>query len=211
MSFNGHRLRYFRMRKKITQKALGEMIGFPEASADVRVAQYESGSRTPKSDMVSKLANAVGVSSWALDVPYLGLPISYMHMLYAMEDEIGLQITEINGQLCLTVNPDMMEGREKAEAKEVLLRMRTWFNQAQKLRSGAISKETYDDWRYNFPTLQEDDTHLPGTDFAQDLKYLIFPQTRERDQAATLASQVDDLNAKVEMLMKMMKELSEKK
>lgn len=211
MPFNGQRLRRFRMRRKITQKALGEMMGFPEASADVRVAQYESGSRTPKNDMVCKFAKSVGVSSWALDVPYLGIPINYIHMFFAMEDEIGLQITEINGQLCLTVNPDMMEGREKAEAKEVLLRMRAWFNQAQRLRSGAISKETYDDWRYNFPNLQEDNTRLPVPELNQEMIHLIFPQTRERDQAATLASQVDDLNAKVEMLMKMMKEQSEKK
>ena len=44
----GERIRFFRNMKGITQKYLGMVVGFPERSADVRMAQYETGSRTPK-------------------------------------------------------------------------------------------------------------------------------------------------------------------
>ena len=40
-----HRIRDFR---GMTQKQLGMAVGFDEKSADVRIAQYESGTRTPK-------------------------------------------------------------------------------------------------------------------------------------------------------------------
>lgn len=38
----------------MTQKYLGMATGFPEKNADVRMAQYESGTRTPKSDLADK-------------------------------------------------------------------------------------------------------------------------------------------------------------
>lgn len=47
----GERIRFFRNMKGITQKYLGMVVGFPERSADVRMAQYETGSRTPKAEI----------------------------------------------------------------------------------------------------------------------------------------------------------------
>ena len=53
----GERIRFFRNMKGITQKYLGMVVGFPERSADVRMAQYETGSRTPKADLTKTLAD----------------------------------------------------------------------------------------------------------------------------------------------------------
>lgn len=39
----GMRIRHFRILRGMTQKVLGVAVGFPESSADVRIAQYESG------------------------------------------------------------------------------------------------------------------------------------------------------------------------
>ena len=44
----GERIRFFRNLRGMTQKYLGTVVGFPEKTADIRMAQYESGSRTPK-------------------------------------------------------------------------------------------------------------------------------------------------------------------
>ena len=52
----GERIRFFRNKKGVTQKYLGQVVGFPERSADVRMAQYETGSRTPKADLTRTLA-----------------------------------------------------------------------------------------------------------------------------------------------------------
>ena len=46
----GERIRFFRNMKGITQKYLGMVVGFPERSADVRMAQYATGSRPPPAD-----------------------------------------------------------------------------------------------------------------------------------------------------------------
>lgn len=62
----GERIRFFRNLKGMTQKYLGMQVGFPEKTADIRMAQYESGSRTPKADLTNNLANVFGVSTSAL-------------------------------------------------------------------------------------------------------------------------------------------------
>ena len=65
----GERIHFFRKMRGMTQKYLGMLMGFPERSADVRMAQYETGSRTPKADLTRALAAAFEVSSDALTVP----------------------------------------------------------------------------------------------------------------------------------------------
>ena len=52
----GERIHFFRLLRGMTQKYLGMALGFPEKSADVRLAQYENGSRTPKADLTAALA-----------------------------------------------------------------------------------------------------------------------------------------------------------
>ena len=58
----GERIRFFRNLRGMTQKYLGMQVGFPEKTADIRMAQYESGSRTPKADLTNNLAEVFGVS-----------------------------------------------------------------------------------------------------------------------------------------------------
>ena len=65
----GERIRFIRNLRGMTQKFLGLQVGFSERTADIRMAQYESGSRTPKADLVEQLADALDVSTEALNVP----------------------------------------------------------------------------------------------------------------------------------------------
>ena len=46
----------------MTQKQLGEMLGFLGRTSDVRIAHYESESRTPTSDLVKEMAQIFDVS-----------------------------------------------------------------------------------------------------------------------------------------------------
>ena len=41
----GERIRFFRNLRGMTQKYLGTVVGFPEKTADIRMAQYESGTK----------------------------------------------------------------------------------------------------------------------------------------------------------------------
>ena len=53
----------------MTQKELGIAVGFSPESADVRIAQYESGARVPKQNLIRLLAKALNVSPSTLAVP----------------------------------------------------------------------------------------------------------------------------------------------
>ena len=89
----GRRIRHFRMLRGMTQKALGIAAGFPPETADIRIAQYESGARTPKHALLCALAEALGVSSTALDIPRIKSHKVLKQLLLALEDEYGLTIT----------------------------------------------------------------------------------------------------------------------
>ena len=86
----GERINYLRNYLGMTQKYLGLEIGFPVASADVRIAQYETGSRTPKAEITAAIADALGVAPEALNVPDIDSYIGLMHTLFAMEDTTSM-------------------------------------------------------------------------------------------------------------------------
>lgn len=142
----GERIHFFRIMRGMTQKYLGMLVGFPERSADVRLAQYETGSRKPKAELTAALAQALDVAPQALDLPDIDSQIGFMHTLFALEDIYGLTVSETDGEICLKVSKD------KGKAAEELLQMLTaWQEQAAKLSAEEISKEEYDQWRYNYP------------------------------------------------------------
>lgn len=142
----GERIHFFRILRGMTQKYLGTIIGFPERSADVRLAQYETGTRKPKAELTAALAQALDVSPHALDVPDIDSYVGLMHTLFTLEDLYGLTVSETDGEVCLKVNKD--KGKD---AHELLKMLYTWKEQADKLSSEEISKEEYDNWRYHYP------------------------------------------------------------
>lgn len=142
----GERIHFLRNLRGMTQKYLGRAVGFPEKTADVRMAQYESGTRTPKADLTKSLAAALDVSPQALDIPEIDNDIGLMHTLFALEDLRGLTIGEINGEVCLRLD------RNRGMTHIGMLKMfMAWNEQAAKLKSGEITKEEYDQWRYRYP------------------------------------------------------------
>ena len=142
----GERIHFFRIMRGMTQKYLGMLVGFPERSADVRLAQYETSSRKPKAELTAALAQALDVAPQALDIPDIDSQIGLMHTLFALKDIYGLTISETDGEVCLKISKD------KGKAAEELLQMLTvWQEQAAKLTTEEISREEYDQWRYNYP------------------------------------------------------------
>lgn len=142
----GERIRFFRNLRGMTQKYLGIQVGFPEKTADIRMAQYESGSRTPKADLTNKLAEVFGVSASALTIPDIDSYNGLMHTLFAMEDLYGLRIDKLDGELCIRLDKGM--GTNYISMFEMFS---AWQEQAEKLKNGEITKEEYDNWRYTYP------------------------------------------------------------
>jgi transcriptional regulator with XRE-family HTH domain len=142
----GERIHFFRTMRGMTQKYLGLSMGFPEKSADVRLAQYETGVRTPKADLTASLANALDVSPQALAVPDIDSYIGLMHTLFTLEDRYGLTIDEADGEICLKV--DVRKNKDAAQLHEMLC---AWRQTAAMLKAGEITQAEYDRWRYRYP------------------------------------------------------------
>lgn len=89
----GKRIRHFRTLRGMTQKELGIAVGFSPESADVRIAQYESGARVPKQNLIRLLAKALNVSLSALAVPRIKDKEELCGLLIALEDECGIVLS----------------------------------------------------------------------------------------------------------------------
>ncbi len=145
----GERIRFFRNLRGMTQKYLGQAVGFPEKTADIRMAQYESGSRTPKAELTENLAGALGVSPLALSVPDIDSYLGLMHTLFALEDIYGMKIDKLDDEVCIRL--DKNRGTSYISLLE---RFTAWQKEAEKYRNGEISKEEYDHWRYTYPEIE---------------------------------------------------------
>lgn len=146
----GERIRFFRNLRGMTQKYLGQVVGFPEKTADIRMAQYESGSRTPKAELAESLAGALGVSPLALSVPDIDSYLGLMHTLFTLEDLYGFRIDKLDDELCIRLDKGM--GTNYLTMFDMFS---AWQEQAEMFKNGKITKEEYDNWRYNYPRLTE--------------------------------------------------------
>lgn len=149
----GERIRYIRNLRGMTQKYLGMMIGFDENAADVRIAQYESGKRTPKEKMIADIAGALGVSPQALTLPDIDSYEGLAHTLFALEDIYGLRIDSIDDELCLTL--DKSRGMTYVNMFDMF---KVWQKEARRLKNGEITEEEYNVWRYNYPRIEAERT-----------------------------------------------------
>ena len=138
----GERIRFFRTLRGMTQKYLGLLLGFPESSADVRLAQYESEDRTPKAELTGQMAEALDVSPKAIAVPDIDTMDGLMHTLFALEDRKLLRITNADGLICLRA--EIFDGG--IHAADLEQRLRAWQEQSARLAAGEITKEAYDRW-----------------------------------------------------------------
>lgn len=141
----GERIKRIRLMRGMTLKYLGEAVGFPANNADVRMAQYEKGTRSPKADLTKQIADVLGVAPEALDVPNIESYLSVMHTLFALEDNYGLRIDKLNDEVCIRLDKD-----NGSEYLTMLKMFTEWQEKAEQLRNGEITEEEYNDWRYNY-------------------------------------------------------------
>lgn len=92
------------------------------------------------------MSNALEVSPHALTVPKIDSYIDLMHTLFALEDLYGIKIKKIDNQLCLT-----LDNENSTTYLSMIELFSAWQKESEKLNSDTITKEDYDDWRYNYP------------------------------------------------------------
>lgn len=169
----GQRIKLFRNKKGMTQKQLGELLGFLGKTSDVRMAQYESEARIPKSDLVKEMAGIFDVSTHALNVPDIDSYVGLMHTLFALEDMYGLKIREIDGEPYLYL--------DKSNHNTFLSMydmFHAWQQQSAKLENGEISREEYDEWRYKYPALDTSGQYAKVP--SQELSDFLIEELKEK-------------------------------
>ncbi|WP_409966904.1 helix-turn-helix transcriptional regulator [Bengtsoniella intestinalis] len=157
----GERIQFLRNLRGMTQKWLGVEAGFPERSADVRIAQYETGGRMPKAALIQTLSEILQVDTHAITVPDIDSALGLAHTLFALEDIYGLKVAKLDGQYCLRA-----EKNQDGESHSALDFFEEWHKLSQQYENSEITKEAYDYWRYYFPTpMLEDKTARAAADF----------------------------------------------
>ena len=160
----GERIRFIRNLRGMTQKYLGIKAGFDEKTADIRMAQYESGTRSPKADMTKSIAGVLEVSPLALTVPDIDSEQGLLHTLFALEDLYGIKIEQAEDKILLT-----LDGAKPTTNQSVFGMLFAWAEQAEKYRLGEITKDQYDDWRYNYPKYDESFVKTPSKELSDVL------------------------------------------
>ena len=121
-----------------------------EKSADIRIAQYESNTRTPKEELLRKIAEVLDVNYRSLYEPTLYAAEDVMYTLFELDEHYpGTRLYEVTD----TTDPDLPEKHMAVSFRYRLLDefLKEWQLRKKQLREGEITKEEYLEWKLNWP------------------------------------------------------------
>ncbi len=152
----GEKIKTARNLRGLTQKELGIKLGFDEKSADVRIAQYESGTRTPKSELLLEIAVVLDVNINSLKNPYLENTETFIHLLFDLEQESKKQ--HINNFSIISVPDEFGNPQPAILFHNHLLNefLSEWQLRRKELSEKFITEEEYAEWMMNFPATSDD-------------------------------------------------------
>lgn len=152
----GEKIKNARNLRGLTQRELGITLGFDKNSADVRIAQYESGTRTPKSELLSEIANVLGVNVNSLKNPSLENTETFIHLLFDLEQESKKH--HINNFSIISVYDELGNPQPAIQFHNHLLNefLTEWQLRRKELNEEIITEEEYAEWMMNFPATSND-------------------------------------------------------
>ena len=119
----GQRIKKIRLFRGMTQKELGNTLGFG-VHGDIRIAQYESGVRTPKEQMLIKMADVLCVQPAVFSCRVCISKDDLMQTLFWMEESKG--------------------------GGDIYDCIREWENMKSRYEDGEISEEEYFQWKLTY-------------------------------------------------------------
>ena len=150
----GDRIKRARNLRGFTQKELGIAVGFDEKTADVRIAQYEANTRTPKQELLETIAEKLDVNYRALYEPTLYAAEDIMFTLFELDEHYSIHLHEVDDD----TDPAYTSKHMAINFTSLLLDsfMREWKIRKQEFYSGEITKEEYMEWKINWPATADD-------------------------------------------------------
>jgi len=146
----GDRIKRIRKMRRLTQKEFGLALGFEDNTADVRIAQYESGTRTPKEDVLRNMADVLDVNFRSLYEPTLYAVEDVMYTLFELDEHYDI---------------DLLDTTSKNDSSKISIRFNSnllddflseWHQRKKDLADGVISKAEYMEWKVNWPQTCDD-------------------------------------------------------
>lgn len=139
----GERIRYYRKRNNMTQKALAEACGITEPA----IRNYELGNRIPSFETLNDIANALHINYYALAEPNLAAYAGVMQCFFRLEYAHGLKPVELDGQAALIIDPKQY-GTGNLLLQQLL---NSWLDARRKYESGEWTEAMYEDWESTNP------------------------------------------------------------
>ena len=157
----GTRIKRVRMIRNMTQKQLGLALGYDEKSADVRIAQYESGKRNPKLDTIYKIADILDVNYIMLQDPK---PFENANSTFDAEEIMNLLFSlDDQGVIKLFTYTDTSDPYDPKEITGINIDyhlvqdlLREYKVRQDELHDGLIDEEEYLEWKLNWPRTCDD-------------------------------------------------------
>lgn len=167
----GERIKRIREFRGITQTAFGLLLGYPEKSASVRIAQYES-SRMPKKDTLIEMSKILKCNINALYTgDGLGLAEETMQSLFWLEELVGsgffvfkfdsyydkedksLLTAKYNDYNYFGTFPPIGIAMDYGLVNDF---MQEWALRHEELKSKKITRDEYFEWKINWPDSCDD-------------------------------------------------------
>ena len=147
----GSKIKTIRILRNMTQKELGQLVGFSATTADVRIRQYESNKMVPKEDKLKEIANALNVDVSALKDHDINSDLDLMQVLFELEEHWGLKIHKENGKYELSFDEEHVLTRYTTHNLDC------WYNANAKVPTDPTdadykeAKDAYKLWKHSFP------------------------------------------------------------
>ncbi|HEX2938945.1 MAG TPA: helix-turn-helix transcriptional regulator [Ruminiclostridium sp.] len=145
----GERIKKARNLRGLTQKELGVAIGFSELTADVRMAQYEAGTRVPKEKVLFDISQVLDVSLDYLKAPAFATSKDIMLALMEFDDYNETSFEEI--EYINQHGEPMKHTGIYFNRADLESQLAEWANVKKELVDGVISLEEYEEWKTNWP------------------------------------------------------------
>lgn len=133
----GERIRRARNACGITQAQLADEIGCSEPA----IRLYELGKRTPKSEILEKIAKSLNVTPQSLSEVSINSARDALELLFRLEDECGL-VPEEDGTLSID--------RKAKNAPKLDKAIKQWAKVRKDLEDGKITAVEYEVWKAKF-------------------------------------------------------------
>lgn len=147
----GDKIKHIRNLRNLTQKELGIKSGFSASTADVRIRQYESNKMIPKANKLAQIASALDVDISALSNININSYEDIMHILFELEDKIGLNIEKKGEKILLSIN------NQDITHQLLISYLNSWYFQKKTFLSNNDKKDSFENkidyeiWKARFP------------------------------------------------------------